>query len=338
MNASTCKTGRDSAAPEGIGVRSVPENALGGAAAGSREPGRALGDAEFERGPMRLTFSQAQGHEALPPALGLEDLPATARVRIWNLFYTHLGKSAYAGRVEGRPRRLIGEWADLLLKVHACHDDRPIDEWDNRFKRVCRALRQRIETSPFNEVFDLIQFVLRQGECPAGFGTSMREIFARCGLAYTILDSSVPTIVPAATGTEAETVAAAMRELGQAGLTGGETHLRQSADCIGRGDWPGSLRESIHAVESVARQIAPQETRCLTRAIDLVDRQTPLHPRLKQACKMLYRYTSDEQGVRHALLDRSRARVGAEEAVFMLGACASFASYLWRKHSQGETP
>lgn len=37
-----------------------------------------------------------------------------------------------------------------------------------------------------------------------------------------------------------------------------------------------------------------------------------------------------------ALLDHKHSSVGRDEAVFMLGACASFASYLWRKHAGGE--
>ncbi len=43
-------------------------------------------------------------------------------------------------------------------------------------------------------------------------------------------------------------------------------------------------------------------------------------------------YTSDEQGFRHLLLNKAEDNVTIDEAVFMLGACASFASYLWRKH------
>ena len=332
MSASTLKTHPDGHAPDSVGEH----RGIGRVAERSGEPRRAFDDDSFKLDASRRTFSQARRRETLPRALELEELPAATRVKIWNLFYAHLGKSTKSGWVVER-RRLTGEWADLLLKVHVCHDDRPIDEWDNRFRRVCRPLRQRLETQPFNEVLALIQFVLRQGECPAAFRSSMQRIFARDSLAYRILDLGDATIVPAATETEGEAVATAIRELGRAGLAGSETHLRQSADCIDRGDWAGSLRESIHAVESVARWIAPEKTRSLTRAIDLVDRDTPLHPRLKQACKMLYRYTSDEQGIRHALLDRSRARVGMEEALFMLGACASFASYLWRKHSRGET-
>lgn len=337
MNASTRKPDPAGQGPDGAGAQNASPGAMGESPGRPEEPGREFGNESFERDSPHLSFSQAQGHEALPRALKLEELPCATRVQIWNLFYVHLEKSANPPWMADGPRRLNGDWADLLLKVHVQHDNRPIDEWDDRFKRVCRLVRHRIETLPFNRVFDLVQYVLRQPECPVEFRRRMQEIFAGGRLAYRILGSSVPTIVPAATEAEGEAIAATIRELSQAGLAGGETHLRQSATCINRGDWAGSLRESIHAVESVARKLAREKTKSLTQAINLVDEDIALHPRLKQACKMLYRYTSDEQGIRHALLDRTRANVGMDEALFMLGACASFASYLWRKHAQGET-
>ena len=36
-----------------------------------------------------------------------------------------------------------------------------------------------------------------------------------------------------------------------------------------------------------------------------------------------YGYTNDEQGIRHALLNKDAAEVGLDEALFMFGACAS---------------
>ena len=60
------------------------------------------------------------------------------------------------------------------------------------------------------------------------------------------------------------------------------------------------------------------------------------HTALKAAFKKLYGYTSDEQGIRHSLLDQDSADVGLDEAMFMFGACASFAAYLAQKHRQAE--
>ena len=88
-------------------------------------------------------------------------------------------------------------------------------------------------------------------------------------------------------------------------------------------------------VESVARMLAPG-AKTLKPALASAKERGGLHPALKDGFNKLYGYTSNEQGVRHPLLDNDKAQVGMDEAVFMLGACASFASYLWRKHAAGE--
>ena len=45
-------------------------------------------------------------------------------------------------------------------------------------------------------------------------------------------------------------------------------------------------------------------------------------------------WDSDEQGIRHSLLNQSSADVGLDEAIFMFRACACFAAYLTRKDQQ----
>ena len=274
-----------------------------------------------------LSFSQAHGYEALPSQLNLEELPEKARVHIWNVFYEDLlDESEY----------LTLEWVSILHRVHVWHDHRPLDEWDGRTDVLCEDIQFRIYKLPFNKVFDLIQFIMRQPECPDAFTKSMKDVFSRCRLAYTIVEDQPPTIVQAVTKIEGEEIVSSLNQLNKAGLTGSTSHLRKSAECIKRSEWADSIRESINAVESVARQIAPEKSHTLSQALKSIDRGSSLHPGLVEACKRLYGYTSDEQGIRHSLLDRTVSRVGRDEAVFMLGACASFASYLWRKHAEGE--
>ena len=155
-----------------------------------------------------------------------------------------------------------------------------------------------------------------------------------------LCDDSVrlPTIFPATTETEGKELRRNLAELHAAGLDGCTTHLRNASKCINDGDPAGSVRESIHAVESVARHIDPKASKDLGAALTSLERERKLHPAFKQAISKLYGYTSDEQGIRHALLDKAAANVTIDEAVFMLGACASFASYLWRKHKAADAP
>ena len=81
----------------------------------------------------------------------------------------------------------------------------------------------------------------------------------------------------------------------------------------------------------MARRIAPGSNTLGAALSNLRNQGLLEHPALYQGLERLYGYTSDEQGVRHSLLDQGQSNVGQDEAVFMLGACASFASFLWRK-------
>ena len=286
--------------------------------------------------PRRISFSQAQGYEEIPRPLKLGELPKEARTQLWNLFFVHLDSSKATDDLFGGS--WIGRgWSHVLRDVHAKFHVRALDEWDSDFRPACKKLREYIEARPCNKVFDLIQFVLRHRQCPPEFVREMQHTFSECRLAYRIDIARPPTILPAATPEEGDAVADALRTLREAGLRGSAAHLRKAAEHVNAGDWAGSVRESIHAVESVARQLDPGAAKTLGPALAALEKRGALHPALKGAFRKLYGYTSDEQGVRHALLDRRDANVGADEAVFMLGACASFTSYLWRKHAAGDS-
>lgn len=284
------------------------------------------------RDPRKLTFSQAQGYEELPGPLKLEQLPPSARTSIWNVFYRFINAT------KQKPRwteYVGGVWWEVLQAKHVYHDNLPLDEWDGSLENQRHQLRHSVEKLPFNKVFDLIQFVIRYPKCPSEFIVMMKEVFASSRLAYTIDESPPPTIIPAVTKAEGDATIESLQTLRAAGLDGSAAHLRNAAECINGNDWAGSIRESINAVESVARQLDPKASKELGPALASLEKHEALHPALKGAFTKLYGYTSDEQGVRHALLDQSSANVGMDEAVFMLGACASFASYLWRKHAAG---
>ena len=284
--------------------------------------------------PRELTFSQAQGYEELPQPLKLGELPPEARTHIWNVFYSSISASRESRYGRARNIRILGGvWRKILHSKHVWHDNLPLDEWDDGFALNSNSLRHSLETLPFNEIFDLIQFVLRLPECPRNFIQRMQGVFGFCRLAYVIDANDPPTILPVATDAEGKTIVESLETLRGAGLDGSAAHLKSAAACIGVGDWAGSIRDSIHAVESVARQLDASASTTLGPALTSLEQSGALHPALKEAFIKLYGYTSNEQGIRHALLDRRTADVGMDEAVFMLGACASFASYLWRKYA-----
>ena len=282
--------------------------------------------------PRNLTFSQAQGYEALPEPLALGQLSNEARIKLWDL----LVFSAWH-RFENRWRwNSSYRWEEIFRAVHRNFLMRPLDEFPQHNDRLVALYRKAIlHQLPLNRVFDLFQMIMRHQYCPPTFTRSVAEIFERCRLAYVVDTQKPVTILPATTRQEGEAIIGALKEFREAGLQGAETHLRKAAALISGSDWPGAVRESIHAVESVARQLDPDASKKLGPALASLEKSGHLHPALKEAFSKLYGYTSDEEGIRHPLIDKATSPAGQDEAVFMLGACASFASYLWRKHRAG---
>jgi len=67
----------------------------------------------------------------------------------------------------------------------------------------------------------------------------------------------------------------------------------------------------------------------LDAALDAISNRAEIHGALKAGLKRLYGYSSDEDGIRHAILDQPN--VGFTEAKFMLVSCSAFVNYLIAK-------
>ena len=281
--------------------------------------------------PRNHTFSQAYGYEQLPQPLKPGTLSREARTKIWSLLYTYVRRES--GYKVGVYTSLGARWRRILTYIHVEFCVLPINELDLTIGAFVDNYQPRLMNDSFNKVFDLLLAIMRHQDCPPEFTESVGRVFETCRLAYVLQVDSPPTIYLAATPEEGEAILRATTTLSNAGLEGAVRHLRQASDCINQGDYPGAVRESIHAVESTARHFDPR-AKTLEPALKALEGAKTLHPALKQAFTKLYGYTSDEQGIRHALIDNPQANVDQDEAVFMLGACASFSSYLARKHQR----
>ncbi len=259
----------------------------------------------------RYSFSQAQGYEKIPGPLKLEELPKEARTHIWNLFFAHLKQSkSIATHIVYAPR-IVNPWERVFRSVHAQLDNLPLDEWSPDFRGFCEEFRRRIESQQFNKVFDLIQFVLRHPDCPLQFVESMMGVFADSRLAYTLDLGPPPTIVPAVTPDEGAAVVESLPTLRQAGLASSATRLRNASAHISEGDWERSVRESIHTVESAARQLGPKATQTPGPALKSMEDHRALHSALRMAFDKLYGYTSESRAyVMPSLIRRTRKWAG----------------------------
>ena len=124
----------------------------------------------------------------------------------------------------------------------------------------------------------------------------------------------------------------AINTIQENGMEASALHLRKAVVHINAQQYEDAIADSINAVESVARSI-DKKASTLGQALKNLEKQgLQVHPALKEGFEKLYGYASDEQGIRHARIDKESPDVGLDEAMFMYGACASFAAYLVGKH------
>ena len=279
-----------------------------------------------------LTFSQRYGYAPLPQPMRLEEISAGLRREILNAIREIILRDALTPTfLEEEAKRFVERVLGRVLGKAEHEIDATYNNAVNQFGKVA-------QNSPFNVVLDLVEIIANDGSHTKDFVNRVSKSFERYAAAYWLDTSQHPyRFIPQTSKEQGEAASQSIKTLREGGMEGAAGHLRQAAEHINAGQYGDSIADSIHAVESVAKKIDQSANKTLGPALDSLERAGLLkHPALKEAFKKLYGYTNDEQGIRHARLDRDSPDVGLDEAMFMFGACASFADYLVSKHRKAK--
>ena len=268
-----------------------------------------------------LTFAQAEGLEPLPAQLKRTEVSGQLRAVLWAYIYGELTSS----RDEDMERNaVVGQpWGDVLRDVHIFHNHGPADEFDTSFYDAVDKVKAVFMKGSYSKIYGWLQHVL-QAEPTPEFAKDIDQVLRDCRSPYRVVDDDV--LCPVGSNEEAETVAKAFVDLKAGGLAGGRGHLKSASGELSAGNFAASVRESIHAVESVVKVLEPSGD--FSKALGRLEAKTTIHGALKKGFSAIYGFTSDEQGIRHPLLDKDAASVDEADAMFMIGACSAFVSYL----------
>jgi len=91
-------------------------------------------------------------------------------------------------------------------------------------------------------------------------------------------------------------------------------------------DYRNSIKESISALESMAKAVTGNDKAVLGDALKVLEKRKALHPALREGLSRIYGYTSDADGIRHALLEESE--ISAADARLFLILCSAFINYI----------
>jgi hypothetical protein len=269
-----------------------------------------------------LPFSQRTGFEPIPPQLKLGEVPAELRRLFYYYTSLEIDRESYT---QYSSRVFRDEWRRVAMDLHVLFFKEPADEFDYGAYENKERLKDFIDRANIGRLFDLIEFFVRHHGCSDEMKRELADAFVTARAAYRVFDNKYI----AAIGTEEQGAAfeCAVSEAEAKNATAVRKQLIAAGLALRDGHWADSVRESIHAVEAMAVRLAPG-TETLGAALKVLEQGGHLHGSLKAAFGSLYGYSSDEEGVRHALVFGNEAQVDEADALFMLGACASFVSYL----------
>ncbi len=161
---------------------------------------------------------------------------------------------------------------------------------------------------------------------------SFNEVLASELSAYRFVGGK---LVPVSSEQEMQAIERAIAETSGAYSTASE-HLQHVAVTLlarrPKPDYRNSIKESISAVEALCAVITGNQKATLGQALKVIDEEARLHGALRSAFEKLYGYTSDADGIRHALMEETT--IEQEDAIFMLVACSAFVSYVIAKRAR----
>ncbi|UUV05770.1 AbiJ-NTD4 domain-containing protein [Ruegeria sp. YS9] len=268
-----------------------------------------------------IPFSQRTGLAQRPPQLGLGEVSSELR----RLFYYYLDLEIEREECFGVDSSYFdGDWKRVAKDLHVLFFRKSSNTFTNSPYELRQVLDQYIKAAEIGRLFDLVEFFVRHPKSSSELKQDLSTAFVSAKAAYRIIENQIVAI---GTEQQAEAFEVAIAATEASGAVAARKHLIDAGVEIRAGNWSSSVRESIHAVEAMALMLVPKAT-TLGPALSKLEKEGYLHGSLKSAFSTLYGYASDEEGVRHALVFKDEAQVDEADALFMLGACASFVSYL----------
>lgn len=197
------------------------------------------------------------------------------------------------------------------------------------WKAVYTFIQKIIEEAEYNEVLDILWYInswINQNFYSYNdlFSEAFNNIFETEYVGYRFVDGKIVAITDKNEINEIEQAC-------DAPYNGCKAHIEKAVGFLAdreHKDYKNCIKESISAVESVCKIIVGDEKATLGEAIKkLKEKGIKFHQALEKSFSMLFGYTSDEGGIRHAE-GLFVSEVSFEEAKFMLVSCSAFVNYL----------
>jgi hypothetical protein len=277
-------------------------------------------------------FSEREGFKPVKSVIQVDSMDIELRNSLWNaltIYYWRRKKQDYDGiLLSANLETLINQLRIHFFKI-------PIDNLQIHWGSVFQKLKEHFSSCKWCEVYDFIEFIAKaypDNSVNLEFMNYCNSVLEQELSAYRFVGGKITKIT---SKEEIAEIEEAQKTTGIEQLKPVNIHLKSALDLFAdrkSPDYRNCIKESISAVEATCKLIANNPKATLGDAIKEVKKKVDIHPALEKAFDSLYGYTSNAEGIRHALLDKPK--LDFEDAKFMVVSCSAFINYLISKSSK----
>ena len=279
-----------------------------------------------------MQFSERYGYKPIREIIQKESMDDNLRNGIWSLFTIYLWNQVDYSSYQSHGNINTSNLKTLIIAYWLNFFKQPIDTIPIQFEKVLYKVRSSFFNCEWHEVYSFIEETLenypREFKKNKEFFTKeLNNCLEKENSAYRIINNE---ITPITSEQEIQSLEEALENTNP--YSGVQQHLNQALKLMSdrqNPDYRNSIKESISAVESICKIVTNEDKATLGKALKIIEDKHGLHAALKGSLSQLYGYTSDADGIRHAMLEESN--LSYIDAKFMLVACTNFINYLMEK-------
>lgn len=274
-------------------------------------------------------FSKRKGIEKTLTTLQKEGMNDDLKNSLWNIFYIFVIEELDFFDEYPRNKEIDYFFSNLFLHFLK----QPIDEIPKNRHQKLESLKRIFFGFKWDRVYDFFEWLSDHFKKSSHlkrqhdhFINTVNGILSRELAGYRLIDDKFVDIT---SKQEIEMLGETLKDDRFAGVT---QHLKRALELFAdreNPDYRNSIKESISAVESICQVITKKDSATLGDALKILEQDHNLHPALKEGFSKLYGYTSNENGIRHAMSEEPD--IDSADAKYFLMSCASFINYLKSK-------
>lgn len=275
------------------------------------------------------SFSQRKGLKPIPEIIQINSMNAELRNGLWNTLDSLLWSTS--GFMFSRSGHNGMYW--FSRNLWANYFKKPIDTLPSNSSNILPLIRTYYFASSWNEVYDFIDFVAAylsnkslSDDAKSHPYHLLNAMLERELSGYRFVNQILTDIT---SEQESEMLQEVLKDSQFKGVS---SHLNRALELYSdrvNPDYRNSIKESISAVESMAKIVTSNPKAMLSDALKTLEKNGHLHKALKDGFEKLYAYTSDADGIRHSMLEEGD--LTAADARYFLLSCTSFVNYLKSK-------